>query len=173
MITLVTGGARSGKSTFAITKAMQGYTNRVFLATATATDDEMRERIARHRQERGEAFVTIEEPFDLEAGLGRIPGETEVVVVDCLTVWLGNLYHGYDSNEEVIHEKITSLVSNLGSVGRDLILVTNEVGSGIVPANAMTRSFRDSAGMLNRLTAEKADDVYLCVCGIPLPVKRR
>jgi adenosylcobinamide kinase/adenosylcobinamide-phosphate guanylyltransferase len=170
-ITLITGGARSGKSSFALSLGLQNYSKRAFIATAVPFDQEMKERISRHRQERGDHFHTIEEPIELPRVLTDLPGGSEVAVVDCLTVWLGNLYHHVQGEEEKVRVQVEAFLAHLDHPICDLILVTNEVGWGIVPENALARSFRDLAGYLNRRVAQKAATAYLLCCGIPLPLK--
>jgi adenosylcobinamide kinase/adenosylcobinamide-phosphate guanylyltransferase len=165
----VTGGSRSGKTSYALERARR-FSCRIYLATAEAIDDEMRLRISRHRQERGEGFQTIEEPLDLAGALHRIPDETEVVLIDCLTVWLGNLMHRKGVQSEPYTEE-RELLRLLKSPPCNIIIVTNELGSGIVPADAMTRSFRDHTGWLNQDIARIADEVVLVVCGLPLVLK--
>jgi adenosylcobinamide kinase/adenosylcobinamide-phosphate guanylyltransferase len=170
-ITLITGGARSGKSSFALSLGLQNYSKRAFIATAVPLDQEMKERISRHRKERGDEFQTIEEPIEISRVLTDLPGGTEVVVVDCLTVWLGNLYHRFQDAEEKVRVQVEAFLDHLDHPVCDLILVTNEVGWGIVPENPLARSFRDMAGYLNRRVAQKATFAYLLCCGIPLPLK--
>ena len=170
-ITLITGGARSGKSSFALFLGLRNYSKRAFIATAVPFDQEMKERVARHREERGGQFHTIEEPIDLPRVLTALPGGTDVGVVDCLTVWLGNLYHHFQDAEEKVRVQVDAFLDHLDHPVCDLILVTNEVGWGIVPENPLARSFRDMAGYLNRRVAQKAASVYLLCCGIPLTLK--
>jgi len=170
-ITLITGGARSGKSAFALSLGLRRYSKRAFIATAVPFDREMKERISRHREQRGDQFQTIEEPLDLPRVLADLPGGIEVVVVDCLTVWLGNLYHHFQDIEEKVRMQVDAFLDHLDQPVCDLILVTNEVGWGIVPENHLARSFRDMAGYLNRHVATKAATVYLLCCGLPLTLK--
>ncbi|MBN1577924.1 MAG: bifunctional adenosylcobinamide kinase/adenosylcobinamide-phosphate guanylyltransferase [Chitinispirillaceae bacterium] len=170
-ITLITGGARSGKSRFALELAMRHEGKRFFIATAQAFDPEMEERIRKHRIERGSDFSTIEAPLELSAALRNVPPDAAVILIDCLTVWLGNLLFHYRKEDEAVEVEIVKFTDALSSVKPDLIVVTNEVGAGIVPDNALARKFRDIAGGLNRDVAARADTVYLCVCGIPLAVK--
>ena len=170
-ITLITGGARSGKSAFALSLGLQNYSNRAFIATAVPIDQEMKERIARHREDRGDQFHTIEEPVELSHALTLLPGGTQVVIVDCLTVWLGNLYHNFQGEKEKVRVQVEAFLDHLDHPVCDLILVTNEVGWGIVPENPLARSFRDLAGYLNRRVAQKAAHAYLLCCGIPLCLK--
>ena len=176
MLTLITGGARSGKSRYALELA-EAFAHRAFLATAEAFDEEMRRRIEAHREERSGAFFTVEEPLELARSLGELPPETEVVVVDCLTVWLGNLmYHAnpgvLPAGDEARHFRQTRELLERIDAGLpyDLILVGNELGMGLVPAEAESRAFRDLAGRLNQEIARRADRVVLMVSGLPLDV---
>jgi adenosylcobinamide kinase/adenosylcobinamide-phosphate guanylyltransferase len=170
-ITLITGGARSGKSSLALSLGLKNYSKRAFIATAVPFDQEMKERVSRHREERNDQFYTIEEPIGLPHALSALPGGTEVGIVDCLTVWLGKLYHHFRDDEEKVGIQVDAFVDHLDHPVCDLILVTNEVGWGIVPENPLARSFRDRAGYLNRSVARKAAHVYLLCCGIPLALK--
>ncbi len=170
-ITLLTGGARSGKSALALELAERRPPTRTFVATAEITDDEMRRRVERHRRERGESFVTVEEPVALADAIRGLPPGIGVAVVDCLTVWLGNVYYRCADDEDAVGRSIDGLVAALDKVDMDLVLVTNEVGWGIVPENALARSFRDMAGRLNRRVAARADTVCLVCAGIPLALK--
>ncbi|MDI6774701.1 MAG: bifunctional adenosylcobinamide kinase/adenosylcobinamide-phosphate guanylyltransferase [Verrucomicrobiota bacterium] len=168
-VCLVTGGTRSGKSRFALERALR-YSKRAFIATGLALDDEMRERIARHRAERADAFVTFEEPAELARAIRAIPAGTEVVVVDCLTLWLGNLMRRQAQGFPDCREA-REFLDALRNPPCDLVLVTNEVGQGIVPDNALARAFRDAAGLLNQKAAELAQEVVLTVSGIPVTLK--
>jgi adenosylcobinamide kinase/adenosylcobinamide-phosphate guanylyltransferase len=170
-ITLITGGARSGKSSFALSLGLQNHSKRAFIATAVPFDQEMKDRISRHRGERGDRFHTVEEPIELPRVLTALPGGTEVVVVDCLTVWLGNLYHRFQDEEKEVRVRVETFLAYLDHPVCDLILVTNEVGWGIVPDNPLARSFRDMAGYLNRGVAQRAATAYLLCCGIPIALK--
>ncbi|MBW2094173.1 MAG: bifunctional adenosylcobinamide kinase/adenosylcobinamide-phosphate guanylyltransferase [Deltaproteobacteria bacterium] len=170
-IVLITGGARSGKSSFALEEALKRPGKRIFIATALALDAEMKDRIRKHREERGEDFATIEEPLDINSRLTSLPKDVEVVVIDCLTVWLGNLFHKWDNNEKAVEQEVEKFCKGLTAIKRELILVTNEVGFGIVPDNHLARLYRDMLGFLNRTIAEQADNVYCCICGIPVCIK--
>jgi len=168
-ITLVTGGSRSGKSKIALRLAAP-YGNKGFIATAEATDDEMLARIERHRRERDSSYLTVEEPVNLDMALKSLPEETEVAVLDCITVWLGNLFY----REKLIDgacPEINAFLDILDSPPCHLILVTNEIGMGVIPADSASRHFRDIAGSLNQQLAERAHEVILSVSGIPLRVK--
>jgi adenosylcobinamide kinase / adenosylcobinamide-phosphate guanylyltransferase len=168
-IIYVTGGARSGKSSFALQMADK-YSNRVFLATAEPFDEEMELRIDRHRKERNGAFLTMEEPVYIERILRELPEGTDVLLLDCLTVWAGNLMHHSDTAEEIEH-RIGSFAGELSNPPCDMVIVSNEVGMGIVPENAMARRFRDIAGMINQRVASIADEAYFLCSGIPLKLK--
>lgn len=170
-IIYVTGGARSGKSAFALHLAVP-YNNRVFLATAEPFDGEMELRIGKHREERGERFTTIEEPLTLGRVLGELPEGVEVVLLDCLTVWAGNLMHyAGEKGEGEIEQQIESFLEVLRHPSCDIILVSNEVGMGIVPENAMARRFRDIAGIINQRVASLATEAWLLCSGLPLRLK--
>ncbi len=170
-VLLVTGGGRSGKSRYALERA-SGYGRKGFVATAEAFDDEMRLRIAKHQAERGDAFRTVEAPVALADGIRSLTGEADVVVVDCLTVWLGNLMHKQVTMVDGIPDALAHLLELLADPPMDVILVTNEVGLGIIPGDAMTREYRDLAGIMNQRVAAVADEVVLVVCGLPLKLKQ-
>lgn len=168
-VTLITGGGRSGKSRYALElTASRG--SKVFIATAEAFDDEMADRIHRHRRERGDAFATIEEPLRLAEALAHVPPKTEVAVIDCITVWLGNLMHHLHVDENHC-EPVEQFLSVLASPPCDVVIVTNEVGLGLIPGDALSRAYRDLAGSVNQKLAAAADAVFLVVSGIPLKIK--
>ena len=165
---LLTGGARSGKSQRALDLA-GSYGDKAFLATAEPVDTEMRERIARHQRERGDSFFTVEAPIELAAAVRSLPPGVEVAIVDCLTTWLGNLMHrGAPSDRE--YPEIDAFVRELENRRCDLIIVSNEVGMGIVPDNPLARRFRDLAGTINQTVARLADRVELMVAGVAMTV---
>ncbi len=171
MITLVTGGARSGKSRHALELAST-YGRKAFIATCEPFDEEMRRRVAAHREERDASYQTFEEPRDLASALARLPAEVEVAVIDCLTVWLGNLTHhaepGADLSQLSTFPEIAAFLARLDDPPAcDLIVVTNEVGMGLVPTTAMGRAYRDLAGTVNQRVAARAERVILMVSGIP------
>ena len=168
-VILVTGGSRSGKSNYAL-KLAASYQNKVLIATAQAVDDEMRDRIERHQNERDPSYLTVEEPVDLARALRDLPERTDVAVLDCITVWLGNLSYQDQIKEETSPE-IEAFFKSLDSPPCLLILVSNEVGMGIIPGDEGTRRFRDLAGSINQRLAEKAHEVFLMVCGIAVKVK--
>ena len=157
-VVLVGGGSRSGKSRWAMDRARKRGGRLVFIATAEALDEEMTARIAKHRAERDSMFQTIEEPLELARALRS--AAADAIVVDCLTLWLAN---GQGDVEETI--------AAAKEQSAEVIFVTNEVGCGIVPDNAMAREFRDRAGFVNQRFAEAADEVYFMVFGQALRIK--
>lgn len=164
--TLVTGGARSGKSTHAEALAAATGRPRRYIATAQAWDDEMADRIARHRAQRGPGWTTVEAPLDLCGALAGAVAD-EVVLVDCLTLWLTNhMLVGHD-----LAAQAGLLAQGLAACPAPVIAVTNEVGWGIVPDNALARAFRDEQGRLNQRLAAQADHVVAVLCGLPLVLK--
>jgi adenosylcobinamide kinase/adenosylcobinamide-phosphate guanylyltransferase len=168
-ITLLTGGSRSGKSRFA-QNAAGSYKRRTFIATAIGCDEEMIMRIARHQEERAELFHTIEAPVRLADAVASSGADSDAIVVDCLTVWTSNLMYERERGVKP-DEEIERFLDVLRNPPCDMFIVTNEVGMGIVPDNAMAREFRDLAGTLNQRVAAIADTVILMVSGLPLYLK--
>jgi adenosylcobinamide kinase/adenosylcobinamide-phosphate guanylyltransferase len=166
MKVLVTGGARSGKSRYAQTLAEDLGPRRCYLATAQALDEEMANRIDRHRRDRGPSWTTVEEPLDIQAHLARHP----VVLVDCLTLWVSNLLAEHGAKADLGGE-IDRLVSALAASPSSVVIVTNEVGQGIVPANPLARTFRDWSGIVAQRVARACDQVFLVCAGLPLRLK--
>ena len=164
-VILVGGGARSGKSRFALELARLRGTKLVYIATAQALDEEMSERIRRHRENRSPEFTTFEAPLDLAQAI-HMPG-FDCVVADCLTLWLSNIMLA----ERDVEAEIEQLAESAVHSPSDLILVTNEVGCGIVPENELARAFRDHAGRLNQRIAAVASEIHWMVFGHPLRVK--
>ena len=169
-IVLITGGARSGKSQYAEQRVRELGTRRLYVATAEAKDDEMSERIAAHQKRRGDEWTTIEEPLELAAALLAQRDRTDCALVDCLTLWLSNLLLRRD--EKYAQEKCGELVLALPQLDFHVVLVTNEVGWGIVPDNPLGRQFRDLAGWANQRMAAAATEVVLTVAGVPMIVKK-
>ncbi len=162
---LITGGARSGKSAFA-EKLAAKFDRVVYIATAQALDDEMRRRIEAHKKRRPSSWVTVEAPFDAHEIIDGL--RADCLLFDCLTVYLSNfLCRSTDGIEEYFRLLIEALKNFSGRS----IVVTNEVGSGIVPMNELARDFRDQQGLINQRFAAAADEVYLCACGLPLKLK--
>lgn len=162
-VVLIAGGVRSGKSAFALTRARQLGQRRAFVATAQPFDQEMRTRIARHAAERGGDFDTVEEPVDLVRALSNLVG-TDVVVVDCLTLWLSNLLLAGHAEGQIL-ERVDELISVLTRRDRHALVVSNEVGMGVVPESSLGRSFRDLSGLSNQRLARVADEHYAGIAG--------
>lgn len=165
---LVLGGARSGKTAFAERLALRSGSRPAYLATATVLDPEMQDRVSSHKASRKAQFVTIEEPLALSHALIKASAAHDVILVDCLTLWITNLL--------MANENVAIAVSELGATLLELrqskiILVSNEVGLGIVPDNAMARTFRDLAGSAHQRLAEVCDDVYFIAAGLHLTMK--
>ena len=187
---LILGGARSGKSAFAERLAASSGRSVAFIATATASDDEMRARIARHRASRPKDWHTLEEPLDLARAARQASELADVLLLDCITLWLGNILlqesgHPEKDNEAELHtasklvderalKEIEALLAMIKSLapGKTLIAITNEVGLGIVPAYPLGRLYRDTLGYVNQRLAQAADRVYLMVAGIAVDIKR-
>ncbi len=167
VITLVLGGARSGKSAHAQALAEANPGELVFVATAEAMDDEMAERIARHRADRGPRWRTVNAPLTLSEVVVRERCVGRTLLVDCLTVWLGNLMH----YEIAIKPAVDALLYALRTGEGNIILVSNEVGLGLVPETPLGRSFRDEAGRLNQCVAQIADRAILIVSGLEVALK--
>jgi adenosylcobinamide kinase / adenosylcobinamide-phosphate guanylyltransferase len=164
---LLLGGARSGKSRMALERAEGLPGDLVYIATAEALDAEMSERIARHRAERGERWRTVDAPLDLAGAVLREDGAGKVLLVDCLTLWLSNVM----LREEDVAAATARLLDALSRRQGTVLLVSNEVGMGIVPENALARRFRDEAGRLNQAMARIADEVVLVCAGLGLRIK--
>jgi adenosyl cobinamide kinase/adenosyl cobinamide phosphate guanylyltransferase len=171
-VTLITGGVRSGKSACAMARASEGpaRSRRFVIATGEALDDEMRERIARHRMTRPANFETVEEPVALASTLGALESRADIVVVDCLTLGVSNL-RGRGLSEAAILGEADSLASALKSASFSAVIVSDEVGWGIVPANQLARRFRDLLGSTNQKVAAVADAVLLMVAGCQMRIK--
>lgn len=169
--TLIIGGCRSGKSSHALKmgEALCGSRN-LFLATCVPYDDEMHDRVHRHRQERGSRWKTIEEPLDIDRTLLQNGPGTDVIIVDCLTLWATNLLLHYDNDNKALQhiERLDEVLTNPACT---IILVTNEVGAGIVPENALARRFRDLTGWINQYVAQRCHSVVWMVAGIPVTIK--
>ena len=166
-VTLVLGGARSGKSSFAERITVAHPRGCVYVATAEIGDEEMAERVRKHQARREAHWRTIEAPLELAPAIVSETGQGAAVLVDCLTLWLSNLMAaGRDPAKET-----EELVRALGQAGGPVVFVSNEVGLGIVPDNALARAFRDHAGRLNQRMAEVANNVFFVAAGLPLRLK--
>ena len=171
----ITGGARSGKSRFAEQMAAGFGATLGYLATAQSLDDEMGQRINKHQQRRGAAWQTIEEPLHLPQAMAANDGLFNVILVDCLTLWLSNLLLLYENlgeeSETRVMDDVQRLATTLRGMTTPVIIVSNEVGMGIVPDNRLARIFRDIAGQANQIIAAAADQAWLVASGIPLKLK--
>lgn len=178
--TLVLGGARSGKSAYAETLAAASGKEVIYIATARAGDGEMAERISLHQRQRPDVWITIEEPLGLGDALLQWCAPERVVLVDCLTLWLSNLMFidGADFPEigtltlpKLFHQLRAQFLDTLAHLGGDVILVSNEVGMGIVPFGAISRTYADEAGRLNQAVAARCERVVFVAAGLPLALK--
>jgi adenosylcobinamide kinase / adenosylcobinamide-phosphate guanylyltransferase len=174
MLSLVIGGARSGKSRFAQSLASSARTP-LYLATARADDEEMVARIARHRSDRPAHWATAEEPLAIACAVARHAAEHDFVLLDCLTLWLSNFaWQHRDLSEDQLRAGATAEIARVSAAAAPshVALVTNEVGCGIVPESPVGRSFRDLQGWINQEAARHSDWVYLVTAGIAVPIKR-
>jgi adenosylcobinamide kinase/adenosylcobinamide-phosphate guanylyltransferase len=171
-LTLITGGSRSGKSAHAISLAMTRSTGArpYFIATAEGLDDEMRARITHHQATRPPEFVTVEAPLDLEVAIASLASRADIAVLDCLTLWVSNLM-GADLDNDTILTRADTLAAALQRASFDFVVVTDEVGWGIVPDHPVARRFRDLLGWTNQKIAQVADEVILMAAGYPLRLK--
>lgn len=173
-VILLLGGARSGKSKYAQELAEQ-YENKVlFVATAEALDNEMHVRIEAHKKARPKGWKTLEAPHNIGAELNKQAGDFDIVLIDCITLLVSNLLGSSPDSSEIdrrIEQEVTQLVECIHTMDKTFIIVSNEVGMGLVPPNKLGRIYRDLLGKANQVLAQNADEVYLMVAGIPLKVK--
>jgi len=167
-IVLIVGGARSGKSTFALKEGSAVKGTKAFVATAEILDEEMRTRIENHKRQRGKEWNTYEEPLRLAALVEKIRDKYDVILIDCLTLWMSNIMHADMDIEEEINRLLSAIT---GQLSADLYLVSNEVGMGLVPDSPLGRVYRDNLGHLNQEIAQVATDVYFMVAGVVLRIK--
>lgn len=180
---LVTGGARSGKSSYAEDIARSYGDAVLYVATSIPFDEEMKLRIKKHREQRPDNWETLEAYKDMDTHLSSLLQGKSAVLLDCITIMTTNLMFEYETNwdnikaedilhiEERVRAEIVKLIETAQRSVIPFILVTNEVGMGIVPDNALSRMFRDIAGRVNQMVAKAADEVYFCVSGIPMKIK--
>ena len=170
-IIFVIGGCRSGKSRYALNLADQiSEDNKIFIATCVPGDEEMKQRVLHHQKERAAQWKTLEVPVLLPKAIKDISRKTEVVLVDCLTLWLNNIFAKND-DKETIRKQIRQLSQSLRKVQCPVILVSNEVGAGIVPENKLARRFRDVMGFVNQTVSDISDQVIWMIAGIPVTIK--
>ena len=173
-LVFIVGGASSGKSEAALRLAAKGIDKtapRVFVATGEGLDEEMTMKIARHRQSRSSQWVTAEVPIDLSTWFKEHSRNYRVILVDCLTMWLSNHIERGTKEREIL-EETRSLLRLIRRIGGRVVLVSNELGMGLVPAGAASRRFRELAGDVNRLVAQEADDTYFVVSGLLIPLRK-
>lgn len=168
---LITGGTRSGKSTFAQRCAEGHPGSLLYVATATIADAEMAERVARHQQVRGERWNLLEEPCDLCGRLPEAAAGQGAILLDCVTLWITNLLFAHNEEPAAVLAEVRRFIVLLGQIEAPFYLVTNEVGAGIVPENRLARLFRDLAGEVNQELAAAASSAWLVVSGLPLRLK--
>ena len=164
-VTLVLGGARSGKSRYA---ESLGRGDKYYIATAEVFDNEMRARIVVHKQQRGENWQTIEEPLNMVEALQKLDAKGRFILVDCVTFWISNLMHA----KRDVKAEVASLCAALKSVKAKVVVVSNEVGQGIVPDNALARAFRDEQGFANQRLAEACSEAVFVIAGLPMVLKK-
>jgi adenosylcobinamide kinase/adenosylcobinamide-phosphate guanylyltransferase len=169
-VTLVLGGVRSGKSRYAQQLAEQS-SRVVFVATAKISDDEMRAKIDRHREDRPKDWLTVEEPLDLPTVLAEHEMTCDVILVDCLTIFAANLLEATGEDRVALESRVGALCAALQTIQCNLVIVSNEVGSGVHPSTELGRRYRDLLGEINQRVARVADDVVLMVAGLPLALK--
>ena len=170
-IVFVIGGCRSGKSSYALQTAEQMPGDRkTYIATCVPQDEEMAKRVAKHQKERSRKWTTVEEPLHLPETIEAISPQADVLLVDCLTLWMSNLLLK-TGDEEQIEESMSRFIDALEKAPNPIVLVSNEVGTGIVPENQLARQFRDITGWVNQAVAKCADQVVWMVAGIPVVVK--
>ena len=169
-VIFITGGCRSGKSRYALDYANQHFSKKIYLATCEALYEEMAQRIEHHKKMRGPEWHTIEEPVEIVDKIRQYGDKVEVILLDCITLWLSNLLT--KGNDDLkIKDGINRLMEILKQTSTSLIVVSNEVGMGIVPADSLSRQFRDLSGMVNQRIAEMVDTVIFMVSGIPIFLK--
>ena len=167
----IAGGARSGKSGYAQQLAEQQTGELLYIAPAQVLDDEMAERVELHRKTRGERWTLLEEPLQLTDHLPAAAQGKSAVLLDCVTIWLSNLFFHFDEDPKPILAEVNRLVAIAQELPAPLYLVSNELGSGIVPEHKMARSFRDLVGTVNQTLAKAADEAWLVVSGLPVKLK--
>ncbi|MCX5678280.1 MAG: bifunctional adenosylcobinamide kinase/adenosylcobinamide-phosphate guanylyltransferase [Candidatus Omnitrophica bacterium] len=169
-IIFILGGARSGKSNYATALAGKSGKKVAFIATCQGLDEEMRMRITSHRKQRPSSWKTFEEPLDIRKALKNARSGFDAILIDCLTLLVSNLLlKGVEG--AAIEKKITGIIKELKNMKSDSIIVSNEVGLGIVPENNLARDFRDIGGRVNQIVAKEANEVYFLVSGLPVKIK--
>ncbi|MGA1870671.1 MAG: bifunctional adenosylcobinamide kinase/adenosylcobinamide-phosphate guanylyltransferase [bacterium] len=169
----IVGGCRSGKTSYCI-KLAEKYEKVVYLATAQILDSEMQDRVRKHQEDRPSHWTTVEEPIKIDNRLLELDKSTQIVIIDCLTLYLSNLilmHEASEKPEEKIMHTIQELLRTIKQIDPIVAIISNDTGSGIVPDNQLARQFRDISGFMNQLVAREADEVYKMEVGIPLRLK--
>ncbi|MBN2107005.1 MAG: bifunctional adenosylcobinamide kinase/adenosylcobinamide-phosphate guanylyltransferase [Deltaproteobacteria bacterium] len=167
----ITGGVKSGKSAYALKLGQELGVKHAFIATATAGDDEMARKIAMHKAERAGRWQTFEEPCDIATALRKAALDHDMVLIDCMTLWVSNLLTLQNFGDDEIEAVFSGFMEALHNAACSIIIVTNEVGLGILPADRLSRRYQNLLGALNRRIAGAADSVYVMVSGIPVKIK--
>jgi adenosylcobinamide kinase / adenosylcobinamide-phosphate guanylyltransferase len=170
-ITLITGGVKSGKSAYALKLGKELGVKHAFIATATAGDDEMSRKIAAHKAERAGRWQTYEEPCDIASVLIKVAAEFDIVLIDCMTLWVSNLLTLQNFGDDEIEAAFSGFIEALNNAACPVIVVTNEVGFGIMPAERLSRRYQNLLGAVNRRIAGVADSMYVMISGIPVKIK--
>ncbi len=170
-VVLVMGGAKSGKSRISLDICNNLARKKMFIATAQALDNEMKERIRRHQEDRGGDWVTVEEPIEIIDKIRGFDSEDAVILLDCLTLWISNLFMKYGEFHQPVNELCDEFIKQMTKAKGVIIVVSNEVGMGIVPDNDLARVYRDVAGSLNQRIARIARKVVTVMAGLPLVLK--
>ena len=169
--TLVLGGCKSGKSSYAQALAESiSKENRVYLATCVPLDDEMQDRVDKHREDRDDSWATLEEAMEVPLAIKKAGETAGVILLDCITLWLTNLFLT-DMGLKAVHDKVDELVESISQCPCPVVVVSNELGWGVVPENGMARRFRDLAGLVNQQLAACMDRVVMTVAGLPMTLK--
>ena len=167
MITFITGGAGSGKTTYSLQLASK-YKSKIYIATAEHTDSEMTEKIMLHQKERDKSYITIEEPVELSNAIGKADKKADVIVIDCITFWTNNLIY-YKKN---VSEYFENFLSTLKNCNTPVILVSNEVGFSLIPADKASRNYVKQLSFINKKISGISDNVILMVAGLPVEIKK-
>jgi len=166
----ISGGARSGKSRFALDYANRHFSKKLYLATSGVLDEEMAQRVENHKKMRGPEWKTVEEPIGIIDKINEYGDKVEVILLDCITLWLSNLLMRQISDAKIMNE-VDRFIKTIKQNQTSFIIVSNEVGMGIVPTDSLGRRFRDLQGMANQKIAEVAETVVLMISGIPMFLK--
>ncbi len=171
LLTLVLGGSKSGKSQYAQNLSETYPAPRLFIATARALDEEMKQKIERHKKQRGPGWCTIEEPLEIANAVEHNSNKYSVILIDCITLWISNMILKREVNQDEFEIQVNNLCKALEKALCPVIVVSNEVGMGIVPDTPLSRKFREYSGLANQQIAKTVDRVTLCVAGLPLHLK--